>query len=150
MVGSLVVGITASIMGPSEKRPYLASSHALSRYSSEGLIMISECCGPSSLPGIAVRGKLGEREVDLGRRTPVPEGLELPDDPIREVLSAEKRKERGLGVGSRDDSTGLYAGTVSQGNAGSPAPFDVYGGDLGVGADLRPRCPGRGGYRLGD
>src|SRR5919112_1594720 len=55
IVGSLVVGITASIIGPSEKRPYLASSHAFSRYSREGLIMISGCCGPSSLPGIPVR-----------------------------------------------------------------------------------------------
>src|SRR5215207_7503161 len=60
MVGSLVVGITASIIGASEKRPYLASSHAFSRYSREGLIMISGCCGPSTLPGIAVRSGSSE------------------------------------------------------------------------------------------
>jgi hypothetical protein len=43
IVGSLVVGITASTIGRSEARPYFASSQALSRYSREGLIMISGC-----------------------------------------------------------------------------------------------------------
>src|SRR5215210_1880370 len=62
----------------------------------------------------------------------------------------KQREKRGLGVGAGDDQLGLYAGTVRQGDTGRPAACHVYGGDLGVGADLCSGGPGRGGYRLGD
>ena len=44
-----------------------------------------------------------------------------PDDLVRQVLGAEEREERGLGMGTGDDRPCLYAGAVSQGDAGRPA-----------------------------
>src|SRR5215212_7760629 len=49
-----------------------------------------------------------------------------------------------------DDRSGLYAGTVAQGDAGRPAAGHLYRGDLCVGADLRARGPRGRGYGFGD
>ena len=150
MVGSLVVGITASIIGPSEKRPYFASSHAFSRYSRVGLIMISGCCGPSSLPGIAVRSGSSE-----SAKLTLAEGLRFlkPSQLVRHLLGhmllPDEREQRRLGVGPRDHHIGLERGAVDQGYAGCPAVRHVHGGDFGVRADLGPSGPGRGRYGLG-
>jgi hypothetical protein len=49
--GSYIVGTVSSSSGRSEGRPYLASSHARSTYSTLGqMCMVALCCGPGA-PG---------------------------------------------------------------------------------------------------
>src|SRR3712207_4461205 len=63
--------------------------------------------------------QLGEREVDLGRGAAAPEGPQLLDKLLRQMLPAHQREERRLGVRTGDDDARLERGPVHQGDAGS-------------------------------